>query len=107
MYEVSTIRVSGWDHPLTSEGFRVDAWTHPLTRVVLTSLREVPCALHHILNIKSQILKGHVTRRRRAEAIETNHIALRSSVAIPTAAHSCFNGESGGDRRRQHLIFVV
>ena len=61
----------------------------------------------HILNIESQILQRHITRRGSPEAIEADHVTFRADIAIPALPHSGFDCEPRGDGRWQNFITIV
>lgn len=50
-------------------------------------------ATDHVVNIEPQVLQRHITRRRRAKAIETNHVASFTNVTIPTLSNPGFDRE--------------
>src|SRR5260370_27892747 len=60
-------------------------------------IQKLACATEDILNIESQVLHRHIAGGGSPEAIEADHITLRTDVAIPSLTYAGFDREARRD----------
>src|SRR5919202_4825705 len=72
-----------------------------------TALQEVARALRDVFGREVQVLVDVGIWRRRAEAVQTDDVALLSNPALPAERRGGLDRQPCGDRRRQHPIAVA